>query len=184
MSRLIVNRSRRKGERAVSNKKKQIEPIADRLLTPGLALPKGRRGLLTWKWAERRLKKGRNFSIATVRRDGRPHVMVIWGLWFNRVMYFSTGPQSQKAYNLERNHNCVISTEQNGEAVIIEAVARTVSALSLRKDVLTLYQRKYNWDMRSLGNTIYAAHPIVAFGMDEKKGPRCSARWKFPSEPE
>jgi hypothetical protein len=41
----------------VSNKKKQIEPIADRLLTPGLELPKGRRGLLTWKWAEQRLKK-------------------------------------------------------------------------------------------------------------------------------
>ena len=62
----------------------------------------------------------------------------------------------------------------------MEAVARTVSALSVRKDVPTRYQRKYNWDMRSLGNTIYAAHPIVVFGMDEKKGPQCFARWKFP----
>jgi len=168
----------------VSNKKKQIEPIADRLLTPGLELPKGRRGLLTWKWAERRLRRRRTFCIATVRKDGRPHVMVIWGLWFNRILYFSTAPQSQKAANLERNPNCVICTEQDGEAVIMEAVARTVSASTLRKEVLSLYQRKYSWDMRSLGNTIYAAHPILVFGMDEKKGPKCSARWKFPLEPE
>lgn len=111
----------------MSNKKRQIEPSADRLLTPGLELPKGRRGLLTWKWAERRLKRRLTFCIATVRKDGRPHVMVIWGLWFNCVMYFSTGPQSQKAANLERNHNCVICTDQDGEAVIMEAVARTVS---------------------------------------------------------
>ncbi len=41
-------------------------------------------------------------------------------------------------------------------------------------------QRKYGWDMRSLGNTICAAHPMVVFGMDGKKGPRCSGDGTFP----
>jgi hypothetical protein len=57
-----------------------------------------------------------------------------WEAQIDQLMQkqISTGPQCQKATNLERNHNCVICTDQDGEAVIMEAVARTVSALSLR----------------------------------------------------
>ncbi|MDE3169071.1 MAG: pyridoxamine 5'-phosphate oxidase family protein [Acidobacteriota bacterium] len=163
----------------MAQKRKQPEPIASRLASPGSTPSHGKKGLLTWKWAEERLIKRRNFCIATVRKDGSPHVMIIWGLWFNRVMYFSTGPRSQKALNLEQNPNCVICADQDGEAVVIEAVARKLSASELDRNLLSLYQRKYRWDPRSLGNAIYAAHPSVVFGMDEKRGPRSSTRWVF-----
>jgi hypothetical protein len=96
-------------------------------------------------------------------------------------MHFSTGPQSQKARNLDRNQNCVICVEQDREAVIIEVVVRKLSAVDVTEDILSLYRRKYKWDMRALGNAIYAAYPTLIFGMDEKRGPQCLARWKFPA---
>jgi nitroimidazol reductase NimA-like FMN-containing flavoprotein (pyridoxamine 5'-phosphate oxidase superfamily) len=163
----------------VKNQTNLPQPLASPLASPGVAPPKEKKALLTWKWAEQRLKYARNFCLATVRPDGKPHVMVIWGLWFNGVMYFSTGPASQKGRNLKGNPNCVICTDQNGQAVIIEAIARKLSEAELNRKVLSLYQRKYKWDPRSFGNAIYAAHPSVVFGMDEKKGPQCSTRWTF-----
>lgn len=155
------------------------EPTASRLASPGLTPLHGKKGLLSWKWAEYKLNKKRNFCIATVRKDGSPHVMIIWGLWLKRVMYFSTGPRSQKALNLERNPNCVICTDQGGKAVIIEAIARKLSVSELDENLISSYKRKYKVDPRSLGNAIYTARPSVIYGMDEKRGPRSSTRWVF-----
>jgi len=43
------------------------------------------------------LKKSRQYWIATTRPDGRPHVMVVWALWMDGVLYFATGSTSRKA---------------------------------------------------------------------------------------
>jgi hypothetical protein len=53
-----------------------------------------------------------------------------------------------------------------------------VPVSELNSDLLSLYHRKYKWDPLSFGNAIYAAQPIVVFGMDEKRGPGCSTRWE------
>jgi Pyridoxamine 5'-phosphate oxidase len=66
-------------------------PKTTRPHMPGYDLPKTKKGLLPWKWAEDRLKKSRQYWIATTRPDGRPHVMVIWALWLDGKLYFSTG---------------------------------------------------------------------------------------------
>jgi hypothetical protein len=58
---------------------------------------------MPWTWAEERLGESHNYWIATSRPDGRPHLMVIWGLWLDGVFYFSTGGQSRKARNLEHD---------------------------------------------------------------------------------
>ena len=47
-------------------------------------------GLLPWLWAEKLLSKTQNYFLATVRIDGRPHVMPIWGVWMNDRFYPST----------------------------------------------------------------------------------------------
>jgi len=47
---------------------------------PGYGLPKGTKGLLRWSWAEQRLTKSHNYWITTIKPDGNPHTMVVWGL--------------------------------------------------------------------------------------------------------
>ena len=63
------------------------EPAADRPFMPGYGvLPADQgSGLLPWAEAERRLTASRDYWCATVRPDGRPHVMV-------------TGPGSRRSW--------------------------------------------------------------------------------------
>ena len=57
-----------------------MKPTASRPYMPGYGLPDAKKGLLPWAWAEQRLKKSHNYWITTVRPDGSPHTMVVWGL--------------------------------------------------------------------------------------------------------
>ena len=74
--------------------------------------------MLPWSWAEQQLKKSHNYWITTVKPDGSPHTMVVWGLWRDGCFLFSTGSKSRKARNLSRNANCVVYAEHAHEAVI------------------------------------------------------------------
>jgi len=153
---------------------------------PGYGLPKGTKGLLSWKWAEDRLKKSHNYWITTVKPDNSPHTMVVWGLWLDGEFLFSTGRQSRKAKNLAANQSCVVCTEMSSEAVILEGLAEEVPDVARRRKFLTVYQRKYKWDMSSfeedilsLKEPIYAFRPKVAFGLDERKFLTATTRWQF-----
>jgi len=47
--------------------------------------PAGDAGLKHWSWALERLEKSHNYWIATSRPDGRPHLMVVWGIWWKML---------------------------------------------------------------------------------------------------
>jgi len=109
------------------------KPQSSRLQAPGYGFPEGKKGLLPWSWAEQRLKRSHNYWITTVKPDGSPHVMVVWGLWQNGQFLFSTGSQSQKTKNLEHNPKCVVCTENAQEAIIVEGVAEIADVKTRRK---------------------------------------------------
>jgi len=161
------------------------KPTASRPQAPGYGFPEGTKGLLPWSWAEQRLKKSHNYWITTVKPDGSPHTMVVWGLWQNGRLLFSTGSQSQKARNLARNPNCVVCTELANEAVIVEGVAE-IADVSSRRKFLAQYKPKYNFDMSSMKDDIlsmkepvFAVRPKVVFALWEKHFQTKSTRWKF-----
>ena len=163
-----------------------VEPAPSRLHMPGYDLPEGSDGLMPWSWAEQRLEGSHNYWLATVRQDGRPHLMIVWGLWLGGVFYFSTGSRSRKARNLESNAHCVIGTEQAHQAVIVEGVAEKVCDVEQLKEFLTLYQRKYDYDMSAmqenilaLREPIFAVRPSVAFGLEEEAVLQNATRWRF-----
>jgi len=153
---------------------------------PGYGLPKSKEGLLPWKWAEDRLKKSRQYWIATTRPDGRPHVMVVWALWMGGVLYFSTGKESRKAKNLASNPNCTMCCENAAEAVILEGVVETERNVETIREFVKLYEKKYKWKLGEMGeNMIALKDPVfrlrltVAFGLWEKKFATSATRWIF-----
>ncbi len=153
---------------------------------PGYGLPKGTKGLLSWSWGEQRLKKSHNYWITTVKPEGAPHTMVVWGLWMDGGFYFSTGRESRKAKNLKENSRCIVATEQANQAVIVEGVAEEVMDVPVRRRFLPIYERKYKIDMSSMAEDIlslkepiYLVRPAVVFGLDEKKSLSSATRWKF-----
>jgi pyridoxine/pyridoxamine 5'-phosphate oxidase len=152
---------------------------------PGYGLPENNKGLLPWSWAEQRLKGSHNYWITTVKPNGSPHTMVVWGLWQGRRFLFSTGSNSRKARNLERNQACIVSTEHAHEAVIVEGFAE-IADISARRKFFSAYERKYKFDMKSMKQDIlamkepvFAVRPRVVFGLWEKHFVGKSTRWKF-----
>src|SRR5271169_4719425 len=109
------------------------KPKASRPHAPGYGFPEGSKGLLPWSWAEQRLKKSHNYWITTVRPDGSPHTMVVWGLWQDGLFLFSTGSKSRKSRNLAQNPSCIVCTEDANEAVIVEGVAEVADLAARRK---------------------------------------------------
>lgn len=112
-------------------------PKASRPHMPGYGLPKGSKGLLPWGWADERLKKSHNYWITTVKPDGSPHTMVVWGLWQDGRVISSTGSKSRKARNLAQNSNCVVCTELANEAVIVEGVVEIADVVARRNSSLS-----------------------------------------------
>jgi hypothetical protein len=126
---------------AMAKAQKRTEPKASRPQMPGYGLPENTKGLLPWKWAEQRLRKSHNYWITTVKPDGSPRTMVVWGLWQDGAFLFCTGGQSRKARNIAEDPRCVVCTELAQEAVVVEGVAEIVG-VPVRRDFLKKYEPK------------------------------------------
>jgi pyridoxine/pyridoxamine 5'-phosphate oxidase len=146
---------------------------------PGYGIPESSKGLLPWSWARQRLEKSHNYWISTVRPDGSPHTMVVWGLWIEGAFYFSTGRESRKARNLALNSRCVICTEKADEAVIVEGRADLVHDTPQVK-FFSRYEKKYEWDMSKMQDEpVFRVTPRLAFGQFEKKFQGTATKWNF-----
>jgi pyridoxamine 5'-phosphate oxidase-like protein len=168
-----------------AKKKMAATPVPSRPHMPGYGLPEDHKGLLPWSWADQRLKLSHNYWITTVKPDGSPHTMVVWGLWQDGRFLFSTGRKSRKALNLAKNANCVLCTEHAYEAVIVEGKAE-VADVAARTTFLPRYERKYKFDMSRmkqdilvLKEPVFAVRPRVVFALWEKRFVEKSTRWKF-----
>jgi len=156
-------------------------PVASRPDIPGygIAGENEGKGLLPWSWAEERLSGSWNYWLATTRPDGRPHVMLVWGIWRDGRFWFSTGDKTVKARNLAANPSCVVCTEKADDAVILEGAAEWVPASDALAPLWQAYQKKYDWDVK--GSGFYVVHPRVAFGLIEKDKlfTQTATRWQF-----
>jgi PPOX class probable F420-dependent enzyme len=152
---------------------------------PGYGIPETKKGLLPWSWAKERLEKSHNYWITTVRPDGTPHTMVVWGLWLDGAFYFSTGSQSRKARNLKENPRCNICTEQAHEAVVVEGKAKLVRDRDVLRRFFRRYEKKYDWDMSEMQEEpIFSVTPRLAFGLYEKKYMETATKWVFGVGPQ
>jgi len=166
-------------------------PKASRPYMPGygIADAKGGQGLLPWRWARERLEKGRTYFIATADTGGKPHVMPVWGVWFNDAFFFSTGNQSRKARNLSVNSRCSVVTEidferrpkkdQIKDTIVLEGKADLTQDARILKKFCTLYHDKYAWDMQGFNEPVYRVRPSVVFGL-ASEFTETATRWKFP----
>jgi nitroimidazol reductase NimA-like FMN-containing flavoprotein (pyridoxamine 5'-phosphate oxidase superfamily) len=166
------------------------KPKASRPHMPGYGIVDAKSGkrLLSWPWARERLERGRTYWIGTAGPDAKPHVMPVWGVWFNEAFFFSTGSQSRKARNLAGNSRCSVATEIDfkkrpkkddiKEAVIVEGVADVVSDSRVRKKFVKLYYAKYDWDMEEFAEPVYRVQPRVVFGFAPEFD-QTATRWTF-----
>jgi nitroimidazol reductase NimA-like FMN-containing flavoprotein (pyridoxamine 5'-phosphate oxidase superfamily) len=67
-----------------------------------------------------------HFWLATVRPDGRPHVMGVGPVWDDGKFYLSTGAGTQKAKNLAHDPRCTVSIAAPGIDIVAEGEAKMI----------------------------------------------------------
>ena len=99
-------------------------------------------GTTSWALARERLSNpepGRMSWLATVRPDGRPHLMPIIAFWIDDALHFVMGEGTRKGRNLAADGRCVVATgtttlpsldvvvEGHAEALDDEAAVRRIA---------------------------------------------------------
>ena len=64
--------------------------------------------------------------LATINRDGSPHVTGIGALWVDNAFWFETGDETRKAKNLARDARCTVSVATQEFDLIVEGRADKV----------------------------------------------------------
>jgi nitroimidazol reductase NimA-like FMN-containing flavoprotein (pyridoxamine 5'-phosphate oxidase superfamily) len=104
----------------------------------------------SWAETKKALDAAQLFWITTVRRDGRPHVTPLVAVWLDDALYFTTGPDEQKAVNLRHNSQVTLTTGCNdwerGIDVVVEGEAERVAEQPLLARLAEAWTGK--WDGR------------------------------------
>lgn len=143
--------------------------------------PRNRDGLLPWSQVEALLAGARNYWLATVRPDGRPHIAPLWGGWVDGAFYFQGAPDSHWSRNLRLNPNASIHLESVQDVVIVDGVASfVVTDPGLAARLLAAWEEKYGQPQhppRADTVGIYRLQPrsVRAWGESLNDG----ARWIF-----
>jgi len=145
----------------------------------GYGVPESLEGALPWEWARKRLSESHHYWLTTVRPDGAPHTMVVWGIWLDEAYYFSTGAGTRKAHNLQQNPNCIVCNENAEEAVVVEGIARKLDESETPAQAFANYKAKYGWELDPQRGRVYMVRPKTVFAMPEKQFPKGVTRWKF-----
>jgi hypothetical protein len=139
-------------------------PRTDRPHIPDYGIPKDRKTVLDPEHLEKTLAPLRSYWLSTVRPDGRPHAVPVWGVWVDGMLHFGGGPDTRKARNLAHDPRVVIHSESADLVAIIEGVAERVDDDDRQERIDDAYEEKYG--MRH-GPVVWAVHPRVAFGWTE-----------------
>ena len=155
---------------------------------------------LDWSTAVEALENSELFWLSTVRPDGRLHVTPLIAVWHAGALYFSTGPEEQKARNLRKNDQCALTTGANtwnaGLDLVAEGPAARVTDDAELTTLAAAFVAKYGsvWSFQVRDGCFFhdtgsvraehanaawvfklAPTTVYAFG----KGPFSHTRWRF-----
>lgn len=141
-------------------------------------------GLLPWAVALDRLSTAHDYWVATVRPDGRPHLMAVWGVVLDDRLTWSTSPTSRKALNLGANASVTVSTDGAARPVIVEGRAVLVDDPHTIERFASAMNAKYDAsdpvDFYAANRT-FAVVVERAFALDTADFTGSPTRWEFPA---
>ena len=92
--------------------------------------------------------EARNVWFATVRPDGRPHLVPIWFVIEGERWYVCTQADSVKARNLKANPAVSLALEDGDHPLVVEGQARAIDTTA---GVAAKFKAKYDWDITADG---------------------------------
>lgn len=101
--------------------------------------------------------------LATVRPDGRPHVMPVGVLWVDGALYFNAGAATRKARNLAHNPHCVITVATHAFDLVVEGEAARVTDGAKLQRVADVYA-SHGWHPTVRDGALYAEYSAPSAG--------------------
>jgi hypothetical protein len=101
--------------------------------------------------------------LATVRPDGRPHVVPLGVLWVDGKLYFNAGPGTRKARNLAQNPSCVITVATEPFDLVFEGEASKVTDEAKLRRIAEAYASE-GWQATVRDGTLYAEYSAPSAG--------------------
>ena len=92
-----------------------------------------------------RLRKENILWLASVRPDGRPHLVPVWFLWEGETILIFSKPENQKIRNLRQNPAVTVSldsADHGDDITVLEGVAAVIDEPDVTT-VLPAYASKY-----------------------------------------
>lgn len=143
-------------------------------------------GLIAWEEAERRLTVSHDYWCATVRPDGTPHVMPVWGVWLDGRLWFSSGLRSRKARNLAADPHCTVTTDDARSPVVLDGLAERVVDGGAIETFVAAINAKYAAAITvefqdPAVNGTFAVAPRRVIALSEGDFTGSPTRWTFPA---
>src|ERR1700754_2267361 len=111
---------------------------------------------VSWRQVSDALATAELYWLTTVRKDGRPHITPLIGVWIDsqekQAFVFCTGPEEQKAHNLAASTAVAVTTGVNtwndGLDVVVEGNTERVTGLQTLTGLADEIREKYDgvWD--------------------------------------
>lgn len=100
---------------------------------------------VTWETVVQRLSEAKNYWLASVCPDGRPHTIPRWGVFVENQFYYDGSPETRHARNLLENPRVSLHLESGDQALIVEGTARPAEkpAAALAEKIAAAYCVKY-----------------------------------------
>ena len=110
--------------------------------------------------------------------------MPVWGMWHDGTFWFSSSNGSRKSKNLLADARCVVTTEDTQNPVVLEGVARLITAPGDLETMLVLENAKYStsYGIEMLDpalNSSFRIKPTWAFGLQAGDFTGSPTRWDF-----
>lgn len=140
-------------------------PVAE-AITPtgkGADVTPGAR-VLDWSEAERRLTQGGWRWLATVRPDGAPHVMPVFGVWSEPVVFVVSKDTTRKSRNLDADGRCVLTADVDGVHLIVEGEASRVLDRDTLERASAAFEQVYDWATTIAGDELDAEYGAPTSG--------------------
>lgn len=133
--------------------------------------------------------------LATVRPDGRPHVMPLGVLWVDGAFYFNAGAATRKAQNLAHNPHCVLTVATHDFDLVVEGKAVKVTDPAKAQRIAEVYGAQ-GWQATVVEGTasltaefsaqsagpppwdVYEVTPETVFALGTAE-PHGATRWQF-----
>lgn len=127
-----------------------------------------RQNVERWRALQARLGREMTIWLATVRGDGRPHLVPVWFVWLDGKLYFSTGRQTRKYDNLLHNQDVALALPDTASVIIIEGEAHAADR-ETTEHLADYFFHKYEWDFRYDENADWrlvevTPHKVLAWG--------------------